>query len=243
VSARGGHGSVLLLDGPPGIGKTSLLGLARRRGSESGMRVLRGRGTELEREYPLGVVRQCVGPAVRREGDAARLLQGAARLAGPALLDVTEDMGTPPLGLMHGLYWLVANLADESPLLMLVDDAQWADEPSLRFLSYLASRVDELALAIVITVRDSEGAGTGSSAVLDELRLDRLVLTLRPRPLTPLGVSEVLRARARLTSTMCSLALATTLRVATPFCSGSSSASFVRKACRSPLPRSTGSRR
>ena len=55
------------------------------------MRVLRGRGTALEREYPLGVVRQCVGPAVRRESDAERILRGAARLAGPALLDVTRE--------------------------------------------------------------------------------------------------------------------------------------------------------
>jgi len=128
VSARAGRGSVLLLEGPPGIGKTSLLALARRHGSEGGMRVLRGRGTELEREYPLGVVRQCLGPALRRESDRERLLHGAARLAGPAVLDVTEEIVTPPAGLLHGLYWLVANLADESPLLMLVDDAQRADE-------------------------------------------------------------------------------------------------------------------
>lgn len=192
VSARAGRGSVLLLEGPPGIGKTSLLALARRHGSEGGMRVLRGRGTELEREYPLGVVRQCLGPALRRESNRERLLHGAARLAGPAVLDVTEEIVTPPAGLLHGLYWLVANLADESPLLMLVDDAQRADELSLRFLAYLASRTEELALAIVITARDAESAATGSLSGLEEIRRDPSVLTVRPRVLTPAGVADML---------------------------------------------------
>jgi predicted ATPase len=64
--ARSGAGSVLLVEGSAGIGKTTLLAAARERAADSGMRVLHGRGTELEREYPLGV-----GTPVPRAGDPA----------------------------------------------------------------------------------------------------------------------------------------------------------------------------
>ena len=54
---------------------------------------------------------------------------------------------------MHGLYWLTANLAERGPLLLAVDDAQWADEPSLRFAVYLARRVRELPVALLLATR------------------------------------------------------------------------------------------
>jgi len=46
---------------------------------------------------------------------------------------VPDEIAAAPAGMLHGLYWLVANVADEAPVLFVVDDAQWADEPSLRF--------------------------------------------------------------------------------------------------------------
>ena len=59
---------------------------------------------------------------------------------------------------MHGLYWLVANLAAEAPLALLVDDAHWADTPSLRFLAYLARRLDGLAAMLIASVRTGESS-------------------------------------------------------------------------------------
>ena len=50
---------------------------------------------------------------------------------------------------LHGLYWLCANLAADAPLLVCVDDAQWADEPSLSFLGFLARRLEDLPVALV----------------------------------------------------------------------------------------------
>jgi DNA-binding CsgD family transcriptional regulator len=187
ADARSGNGSALLVEGSAGIGKTSLLAAARRRASESEMRVLHGRGTELEREYPLGVARQCLEPAIRPDADRERLLQGAARLAGPVLLDVPEMLEATPIGILHGLYWLVANLADEAPVLLVVDDAHWADEPSLRFLAYVARRVESLPVALLIAARPSEEGAL--AAIGDEAATTRI----EPPALGLDGVGRFLR--------------------------------------------------
>ena len=192
-SARSGRGSVLLIEGPAGIGKTSLLAVARERALRSGMRVLHARGTEFEREYPLGVVRQCLEPAIRLEGDRERLFRGAAQLAAPSLLDVGEAVEATPVGLLHGLYWLVANLADEKPVLLAVDDAHWADEPSLRFLAYLARRVESLPIALVIGARGDHDPAGSSAAAIAEVCADPAMGRLEPAPLAVAGVERTLR--------------------------------------------------
>lgn len=192
-SARSGRGSVLLIEGPAGIGKTSLLGVARERALRSGMRVLHARGTEFEREYPLGVVRQCLEPAIRLEGDRERLFRGAAQLAAPSLLGVGEAVEATPVGILHGLYWLVANLADEKPVLLAVDDAHWADEPSLRFLAYLARRVESLPIALVIGARGDHDPAGSSAAAIAEVCADPAMGRLEPGPLAVAGVERTLR--------------------------------------------------
>lgn len=56
----------------------------------------------------------------------------------------------------HGLYWLLADLASDDPLLVVVDDAHWADDPSIAWLSYLATRLDGLAVGVLVTTRPAE---------------------------------------------------------------------------------------
>jgi hypothetical protein len=87
---------------------------------------------EFERELGLGVVRQLFEATLQgldeSERDAA--LAGAAGLVRPLLLPGSiASAGTvpEPAALMHGLYWLVANLAEERPLVLCVDDAHWCD--------------------------------------------------------------------------------------------------------------------
>ena len=60
--------------------------------------------------------------------------------------------------MLHGLYWLTVNLADRRPLLIAVDDAHWADEPSLRWLAYLAPRLEGPAVALLVALRPAEPA-------------------------------------------------------------------------------------
>jgi DNA-binding CsgD family transcriptional regulator len=92
-------------------------------------------------------------------------------------------------GLIHGLHWLCANLADEQPLLVLVDDAHWVDRPTLRFLAYLGARCPDMALLLVIGMR------TGEPAAVDEplavLRDAPSTIRLAPGALTGAAVTEI----------------------------------------------------
>ncbi|MBV9364864.1 MAG: ATP-binding protein [Solirubrobacterales bacterium] len=172
-AASGSDGGILLLEGPAGIGKSALLAAVADRARVAGMLVLSGRGGELEREFGFGLVRQLFErrlatiPASRRR----TLLSGAARFAAPAL-DLTaatpqELPPTPdPFSVMHGLYWLTLNLGAEQPVLVCVDDAHWADVQSLRWLVYVARRLEGVPVALVIAARPREAVGDAAGEVL-----------------------------------------------------------------------------
>jgi hypothetical protein len=156
-AAREGSGRLLVIEGSPGVGKSRLLEVLRDRGQAAGFACLGARAGELEREFPFGVVRQLFEfrLATASAEERAALLGGAARLAGPVLgleaggnsrrLGLT--MGDAPYATLHGLYWLCTNLAAEGPVLLLVDDAHWADAPSLRWIGFLVARFEELPIA------------------------------------------------------------------------------------------------
>ncbi len=196
--ARLGHGVLLFFEGPAGIGKTGVLKGARERARHAGMAVFSGRGTEFELEYPFGVLRQCLAPAVRRQEDRERLLRGAAGPAEPALLDADVSVEASRFGLLNGLYWLVAALGDERPAVLLIDGAHWADESSLRFLGYVARRIETLPVALIVaarTVVDFSSSPRALQEVRDHARGESAVHELRS--LSSAGVSELLAAARR----------------------------------------------
>lgn len=192
AAARAGTGGIVLVEGPAGIGKSRLLEVAREL-AEPSMRLLHGRGTELERDYPMGVVRQCLEPAVRDAADRERLLTGAARLAEPVLLAAAGGSRAELAGILHGLFWLAAKLSEESPLLMVVDDAHWVDEPSLRYLAYLSRRVDSLPVALVVAARTGEESGGPAATVLSEMAAEPACELLDLRALGQTGLQRLLR--------------------------------------------------
>src|ERR687896_1619517 len=156
------EGGVLIVEGGAGIGKTSLLAAAAERAAALGHEVLRGRGSELEAGFAFGVVRQLFERRLAlASGDERRAL-----LAGPAAVAEAVLIGKPGEGaaadtsfaVLHGLYWLAANFAVVRPLLIAVDDAHWADLPSLRCLAYLAPRVEGLALSLLGALRPARPA-------------------------------------------------------------------------------------
>src|SRR5688500_18195390 len=151
------------------------------------MRGPQGRGTGLGRESPRGVARQCLEPTVRPEADRERLVRGAARLAGAVLLDVPEALEATPVGILHGLYWLVANLAEEAPVLLVVDDARWADEPSLRILPNVARPGESPPVAVLVAARPAE---EGALAAIGD---DPATTRIEPPALGLEGVGRVLR--------------------------------------------------
>src|SRR5512133_982440 len=83
ADARTGRGRFVVVEGPAGIGKTALLAAARTAAAEDGMRALRSRGTEPERDFAFGVVRQLFEPVLAEASELERadLLQGAAGVA------------------------------------------------------------------------------------------------------------------------------------------------------------------
>jgi predicted ATPase len=68
------------------------------------------------------------------------------------------------LGILHGLYWLAVRLAEEAPLLIVVDDAQWADEPSLRILSDALGRIGEEPIGPLVAARADRRARRAAHA-------------------------------------------------------------------------------
>ncbi len=186
--ARSGNGRVVFMEGPAGIGKTRLLAEARDRAGGLGLAAHAARGGPLERAYGFGVVRQLLESAIASASPQTRreLLSGAAALAEPVFateaVTASEDIG-PTQSALHGLYWLVANLAERAPLLLTVDDVHWADEPSLRFLLYLARRLEGLPVAVVLALRTGEAST--APELLHALRVEAHPPILEPAALSP----------------------------------------------------------
>lgn len=195
VKERGG---LVLVEAPAGAGKTRLLAEAAEAADRAGTTVLRATGGELEATFPFGVVRQLLERRVRALDDAARsaLLDGAAALAAPVLgidgiaPDGPDTQLDPALAARHGLFWLIANLAEDRPLTLVVDDAHWADEPSLAALDHLARRLDGLPVLLLIGTRPEPDSPTVAAA-LGRLATGPTTTVLRPAPLSDAGVAEL----------------------------------------------------
>jgi DNA-binding CsgD family transcriptional regulator len=203
AEARTGRGRFLVIEGPAGMGKTALLEAARTAAAEGGMRVLRSRGTELERNFAFGVVRQLVEPPLveASELERAELLQGAAGVAGgllglpgAAAAESAPSSGVDPsFAILHGLYWLCANLAAGGPLCLVVDDGHWADAASLRYLAFLLTRLEELEAALVVATRPREA--TPGAELLATVTTDPFAEVIRLSPLTRAAVAQLLEAK------------------------------------------------
>ena len=150
AEARAGDGGLTVIEGPAGIGKTRLLREARADGERSGMGVLSARGSELEQGFAFGVLRQALERPLADldPGEHAAVTGGQASHALPVFDPALAAAGTEAV--LHGVFWLLANLAERRPVVLTVDDAQWADESSLLALGYLARRVEQLPVALLV---------------------------------------------------------------------------------------------
>jgi DNA-binding CsgD family transcriptional regulator len=187
--ARAGEGTLILVEGPAGVGKTELARTARDVADDGGLLSLEAKGSELEQPFAFGVTRQLLEPVVGQPdvfsgaaGPAARLFEADAR---------------PPEGAaagfeaLHSLYWLMVNLADQAPLLVLVDDCQWADHDSLRFLSYLAQRIEGLPVALLLAGRPPDETGS----LWGQVASRPSAVALYPLPLSEPAATALTRER------------------------------------------------
>jgi DNA-binding CsgD family transcriptional regulator len=193
-----GAGRIVIVQGPAGIGKTHLLFEARTQAERAGMQVLAARGSELEREFAYGLVRQLFEPVLAHasEDERAKLLAGVARQA-TALLGYADPIAAAEQGsnasfaTLHGVYWLTANLCARKPLLLVVDDLHWGDVASLRFLAHLLPRLDGLPLLVMVALRPV--APSTSQYLVAQILTDPLATLLRLAPLSQSGSARLVR--------------------------------------------------
>ena len=183
------EGGVVVIEAPPGLGKTRLLEAATEQARLAGARVLTARGSELENELAFGGIRQLLAPVTALDpATRAEILRGSAAGAGP-ILGIGRSSATATGEPSYALWGLVSNLAERDPVVLAVDDLQWLDAGSTKFLAYLARRVEGQPVLILATRRPMDPTAPefgppGSSTTL----------IIRPHPLSRDGVGKLLEA-------------------------------------------------
>ncbi len=155
------RGALLAFAGRAGIGKTTLLTEVRRRAAAQGCTVLSARGGDQEQRVAFHVARQLLQPqfAGSADADLRAALGSWYDIVGPALGLCAPTQGSPPdqQGLRDGLDWVLTHLAvKRAPMVLVLDDAHWADPESLGWLAAFAPRAEQLPLLVVVAYRPDE---------------------------------------------------------------------------------------
>ncbi len=163
-----------MIRGEAGIGKTALLEYARRGAESSGFRVESSAGAETETQFAFAGLHQLCAPLLDRARALPDPQQSALGVAFGQRVGATPDRFLVGLATLN----LLAEVAEEGPLLCLVDDAQWLDQASAEVLAFVARRLAAERIALVFAVRDASAEDSGSQSAamrgLPELALDRL---------------------------------------------------------------------
>ncbi|MFF7382135.1 AAA family ATPase [Streptomyces griseoluteus] len=193
---RESAGSLLLFRGEAGLGKTALLAEIRRVAERRGCVVWSARAGETLKSVPFHVLRQLLQPALAAltQDEARDYLASWYDISGPALGIVEPGEGSPdPSYVCDGLVYAVGRLASRTyPLVLLVDDAHWADLETLRWLAAFAQRLADLPVLVVVARRPGEAQGESARLLDDIAAAGRPVSNLSA--LTPQATAGLTRA-------------------------------------------------
>ncbi len=188
AAAESGTGQVLLFSGQAGVGKSSLVAHAREVARQRGFAVLHSCPTPVSTGLAHAVVRDWVGPLARDCASGSKPFDGpAANLAGALSVTGPGHQAWSLNTLDYALGWLLENLCEHGPLLLVVDDVQWADTGSLQVLDLLSARLERSPIVLLL------GRRTGESVVRPDLldRIARRARVLVPEPLSVIGVEQL----------------------------------------------------
>ncbi|MFE3560347.1 ATP-binding protein [Streptomyces sp. NPDC059193] len=187
LSSRSSQSTSVLVQGDAGSGKSALLRAAVEDIRSDRDTVVSASGDVMESGFAFGLVRQMFEHLVRAAGEGPLSpLSGQAAAAAPLLLGSPGNVGgRAPVAcgtdedLLRSLYWLAVNLTTTGRLIIVVDDLQWADLDSLRWLHFLLRRACNLPL-IVLASLGSEPVGEAAETSSAVVQLLRHQLILRP---------------------------------------------------------------
>lgn len=162
---RAARSGVLVLRGPAGVGKSTLLKDAVRRGED--LCVLHARGVESEAEFAFGALHQLLRPVLGHAVHLPAHQTAALRVA------IGLEQGAAPDRFLVALavLGLLAGVAEAAPVVCLVDDAQWLDHASASVLLFVARRLVAERVGMLFAARDGDGDGGFPAAGLPELVL------------------------------------------------------------------------
>jgi DNA-binding CsgD family transcriptional regulator len=159
-----GRNAALAFSGPPGIGKTALLGYAA--GRADGMTLLRARGIESEAQIPFASLLELLRPALSLLGQLASPQAAALEQAFALRPGRPQDR----FAVAAATLGLLAACAEQQPLLLVLDDIQWFDAPSSEALRFALRRLDADPLTAILAVRD------GHRSLLDGTEIETVAL-------------------------------------------------------------------
>ncbi len=182
VGGAADAGGALLILGDPGIGKTALLRAATARADDAGMRVLTTTGVQTEAALPFAALHQLLRPVLAEVGK----LPPPQRKALMAAFGMAEERVPGMFIVALAALNLLADLAAQRALLLVVDDAHWLDAPSAAALAFVARRLETDPIVLLAALR------SGTSNTLTEAGLQRMQLT----PLDAEAARALLQSRA-----------------------------------------------
>jgi DNA-binding CsgD family transcriptional regulator len=160
------RGQALVLHGEPGIGKSRLLTEATRAARERGMTVLMTAGVQSEAHLPFAGLHQLIRPVRERALD----LPGVQRAALDAAFGLTDEAAPEHFRIAMAALDLLAEVANDAPALLAVEDAHWLDRPTADVLAFVARRIEADPILLLVAERDGYPSVFGEAG-LPEHRL------------------------------------------------------------------------